>query len=459
MMAPITSEFTVTTPGGKTSTVTRDRAVETEDIFDPFAVTRLTDTVTSNGETYTTVYTIDRESSSPTIAVTSTTPEGRQSIITLDHYGRLIEEKNGDLEPVKYTYDNSGRLATVEQGNQTLTYSYDVMNRIAALVDAGGAKFQYEYNGADLLTKLTMPGGQAYTFDYDANGNVTAITMPSGDKHQLDYTVVDLPQGYTPPGNESYGKSYKLDRTVDRLILPSGRSVVYQYDGIGRVTGLQYNDITSTFGFGDNTDRVTSIQRCPDDISYGIAYDGTLPTELTVSGSVNGSYTYRYNNNFNLAGFTFAGESEVGLMYDKDGLAVQYGSFGITRGHSFGLPTAISNGVMTVTYGYDSYGRMTGRVHTVNGNEVYRLGLHYDNTGLISQRNETVAALGNTQSTYEYDANKQLTGVTGSKTETYTYDANGNGSQNALYDAQDRLTSLGGVTYQFNEDGFLPRGQ
>jgi RHS repeat-associated protein len=467
MLVPVTKEFTVTTPGGLTSRLTRERAVTMDDPVDLLSVTRILDKVTNNGNIYTTTYDIDRNTQ--TVTVTSTTPEGRQMVNILDWYGRLIEERNGNLIPVKYTYDDTGHIEKVEQGDQFITYTWDEMNRITALEDASGKQFQYEYNGADLLTKLTMPGDQFYIFGYDANGNVTEITMPNGAKHQLGYTKVDLPESYTPPGNGSYQKSYNLDRAVDYLTLPSSRLVDYQYDAAGRVIGMQYDPISSSFGYSDNTDRVTTISRDPDGVNYSFMYDGSLLTQMAVSGQVYGVYNYGYNNDFKLNGFTLTGAPQIALEYDADGLVTKYGEFTLARNHSFGLPTQISNGVMTIDYSYDNFGRITNRTHQVNGQQIYSLDLSFDNTGLISERNETVAGsvYGSTTSYqlfYDYDANKQLTGVTGSRLEAYFYDDNGNRSAAydangnlvpAHYDDQDRLVFLGEVDYRFNEDGFL----
>ena|GEM_PF-578160 len=459
MLAPVTKEFTVTTPGGLTSRLTRERAVTMSNPADLLSITQISDTVTNNGNIYTTTYDIDRDTQ--TVTVTSTTPEGRQMVNIFDWYNCLIEEQNGALEPISYTYDDKGRLTGVVQDNQNVTYTWDEMNRVTGLEDAAGDKYQYEYNGADLLTKLTMPGGQEYQFNYDFNGNMTKITMPNGREHQLDYTVTDLPRSYTPPENGTYEKSYNLDRAVDYLTLPSSRQVDYQYDAVGRVIGMQYDSISSSFGYSDNTDRATSIERNPDGVDYSFMYDGSLLTRMAVSGPVSGVYNYSYNNDFKLDGFTLTGDPEIALEYDSDGLVTKYGDFALTRNHSFGLPTKISNGVMTIDYSYDNFGRITNRTHKVNDQQIYSLGLSFDNTGLINRRDETVAgavygATTSYQLFYNYDANKQLTDVSGDCAESYNYDNNGNRlSGGALYDAQDRLTSLGGVTYQFNEDGFL----
>jgi RHS repeat-associated protein len=143
------------------------------------------------------------------------------------------------------------------------------------------------------------------------------------------------------------------------------------------------------------------------------------------------------------------------LAYDNDGLLIQYGGFTIEHRGPLGAPSEISNGNMSVTYTYDTYGRPVERTNTVNGQQVYSLKTGYDNAGMIKSRKETVNGVV-AESTYTYDANKQLTGVSGGVAESYTYDVNGNRlTGGATYDDQDRLTHLGDVAYQFNVDGFL----
>ncbi|MDD4238162.1 MAG: hypothetical protein PHT62_06365 [Desulfotomaculaceae bacterium] len=451
MRVPVTKEFTITTPGGLTSTVTRERMAEMTDANDLLSVTQIKDVLNNNGNFYESTYDIDR--ANQTMTLTTSTPEGRQTVSTLDWHGRLIEETIAGLESVTYSYDEKGHLTSIQQGEQRLTYTYDDMNRVSALEDAAGDKFQYAYNGADLLTGITMPGGQVYQLGYDANGNTTAITMPGGATHQLGYTTVDLGESYTPPDNASYQKSYNKDRAVTRLTLPGGRTVDYEYDSGGRITGMAYDSVQSSFGYNDLTDRVAGIERAPDGINYSFAYDGSLPAQMTVSvsGEVYGEYSYRYDNNFNLIGFTANGEREVPLGYDKDGLLTQYGDFAIGHEGPLGAPSQISDGVMTTTYAYDILGR------PVNRSQVYNLDLTYDNTGMIRKKEENIESAAY-EYTYDYDANKQLNEVRrgGAVVETYTYDVNGNRQTGeAIYDTQDRLTRLGDVAYQFNDDGFL----
>ena len=454
MLVPVTKESIVHTPAGLASAVTRGRTVELTDPQDLFSITKITDTVSNNGQEYIHTYDINREGQ--TVTLTTTTPEGRQTQSILDWYGRVTKETIDNLEPVRYTYNEKGHLTRVQQGELSLDYTYDDLGRVAALKDAAGSTFQYEYNGADLLTKLTVPGGQSYSISYDFNGNATKITMPSGAVHEIDYTAVDLAQSYTPPGNSSYQKSYNRDRALKQMTLPGGRSVNYTYDHSGRITGIAYDPASSAFVYNDLTNRAASISRNPDGISYSYLYDGSLVTQMSasVSDGEYGRYSYSYDNNFKLAGFDLDGSS-VAMEHDDDGLLTTYGPFSIAHFGPLGAPSQISDGTMSVTYTYDNYGRPTTRTAAVAGNPVYSVDISYDNTGIIKSKTETVNGAV-AESTFTYDRNKQLTGVSGGGTESYTYDVNGNRlTDGATYDAQDRLTKLGDVTYQFNADGFL----
>lgn len=455
--APYTRELRLKTPAGLTYVVNRNREIVLSNDTDIFSITQIRDTVTNNGVSSSSTVNIDRINQK--ISITEITPEGRETRTILDWYGRVETERTDNLETIYYSYNEKGYLSSIAQGDQLLTYTYDDMNRIQAIEDKAGNKFRYEYNGADLLTKLVMPGGQEYLLNYDANGNLTEITLPSGATHQLGYTVVDLPESYTPPANPSYQKSYNRDRAVIRLTLPTGRNVVYEYDSGGRITDIKYDTTETTFTYNSLTDILASIQRTPDQISYDLVYDGALLTRMTAkeNGAVYGEYSYRYDDNLRVVGLTLNGEPEEVLEYDEDGLATKYGSFSINHGGPYGAPSQISDGIMNVTYNYDDLGRPQKRTYTVNGRQVYSLDLTYDNTGMIEKKDETLTA-GVSEYSYTYDANKQLLEARkdGILVESYTYDVNGNRENgNAIYDVQDRLTELDGVVYQFDADGYL----
>jgi hypothetical protein len=92
MQAPILKSLTVQTPL-LASSLTTTRAVTLSNPSDPLSLATQTDTLVINGRTYT----------QATRLLTTTTPAGRTSTVTLDTKGRVIQELVTGLDAVSYT--------------------------------------------------------------------------------------------------------------------------------------------------------------------------------------------------------------------------------------------------------------------------------------------------------------------------------------------------------------------
>jgi YD repeat-containing protein len=144
--------------------------------------------------------------------------------------------------------------------------------------------------------------------------------------------------------------------------------------------------------------------------------------------------------------------------FDDDRLATKTGPFTISRSGPIGAVSKISDGKLALTYGYDGNGRPTARTLSVGGTEKYYSKLTFANTGRAGSREERVDGGALDTLTYGYDGSGQLLTVKRGTTvlENHTYDLNGNRQDaGAVYDDQDRLTSLNGVSYEWDADGFL----
>jgi RHS repeat-associated protein len=466
---PTLRSLTVTTPTGRTTSVTSQRTITLANPSDPFSLRTLTQTTTVDGRTFTATY------DAGTRTLTHTSPGGRQVIETLDAQGRVTSKTPGTgLAPIAVTYDTLGRVSRLDQGNQSSSYDYDAHYRVIAHTDAGGRQTQYAYDAADRITALTLPSGHVYRFAYDASGNRTGITLPSRALHTLAYTAADLQAGYTPPANGTYGRLYDLDRRLVRQMLPGGRVVDHAYDAGGRPSGLEYAEAAVGFAYaaGDPTDRASAITRTPTGggMPQGLAlsYDRDLVTGTIWSGVADGQFSYTYGPDSFLTRITLASGSdlvELPLARDVDALLTGYGPFVVTRDGPGATPSRIMDSTFVADLTYDGLGRVTGRTHTVAGQIAYQAQFTYDNAGRVVQKAETVAGISST-SAYTYDADGQLTEVTrdGVVVERYAYDPDGNRTSSqvgtgsaeiASYDVQDRLSQRGAVTYRFDADGFL----
>jgi len=501
------------TPGGLTANLSLTRDCNLADPNDPLSLISLTDTVDFNGRKSTTTFDAENKQ------IIYQSPAGRRSILHLDEGGRVIKTETAGLESVSFNYDHRGRLISAMQGNQTiLNYIYDEQGRLSSLRNAEGNQVQYTYDEVGRIIQTTLPSGRTYNFAYDANSNLTQIIVPNGAVHCLNYTPGNLEAGYVPPaidpsnsplikggwggsyfsseeippnpplrrggyeenlsnsnsplikggGGGSYSSTYDSEQQLTNSTLPSGRTVQGIYSQSGDLERATYPEATVDVTYEKESKRVTKLVRTPANgdtpQEMTFTYDGGLVTEMAWSGVANGTYRYRYDNNFSLVGMQLDDQPEIEMKRDADGLLTQYGQFQVVRNQATGAPTQITDGKMKVDIEYDNSGRVISRTNLVNGRVIYQLQLSYDVLSRIIQKRETVTGTTHVYD-YTYDLDGQLILVKrdGEIVERYIYDDNGNrtewqlGTQQhtASYDAQDRLIELDGTPYEFDADGFL----
>ncbi|MEO8133744.1 MAG: RHS repeat-associated core domain-containing protein, partial [Betaproteobacteria bacterium] len=471
MQSPILKTYTITTSGGIAASRTATRAVTLSDPTNLLSLATQTDTITTNGQTYTRSY------AASTKKVTTTTPAGRQSVLTLDALSRVVSAQNDasfGLAPLLSTYDSQGRLTQVSQGTQSWTYGYDVKGRVNARTDAAGGSIGFAYDAADRATQVTLPGGRTYGLGYDAGGNRTQVAMPGLGAHLLGYDPVNRDSSYAPPANNPYVTTYDADGRANKVTLPGGRTETFTYDGFNRPAGIDYAEAAIAFSYaaGDLTTRIGTLSRTP--VAAGpaqqiqFAYGGSLVSGATWTGAAQGQYAYTYDNNFLLKSMALSSGADnvaTALTRDGDTLLTGLGPFTVARAGPAGAPSQISDGVLTISQGYDTLGRVASRTHSVGGQPKYAVQFTHDNLGRILSKVETIAGIARILD-YGYDTAAHLIEVQRDSVivERYTYDANRNRlsrrfgnspAETATYDGQDRLVVQGAASYQFNSDGYL----
>jgi RHS repeat-associated protein len=433
---------------------------------------------TSQGDVYTTTF------DAASRQITTTTPEGRTAVDTLDGKGRLIGSQAPGITPVQYSYDSHGRLATVTQGTRTETFGYDALGNLASITNplAQTTSFAYDPNGR--VTSQTFADGNQVQLGYDANGNVTSITPPGRPAHTFTYTPANQVQSYTPPsvgaGTTTTQNTYDTDGRLVQTTLPDGTATTFNYHGSagpGLLSSITVPQGQETFSYlqhahttGSPSGQVSSIT-APGGEQVALTYDDTLLTGTTWSGPVAGAVTRTYDqdpltfeSNFRLASETVNAGSSVNFQYDKDGLLTKAGDLTLSYDPHNGQLTGTALGTVTDSITYDSFGQATGYQASAGSTSLFSVQDTPDALGRVSQRTEIIGGVSHTYG-YTYDPAGQLTQVTQDSTVTaqYTYDANGNrpsftgpgGTVNGTYDNQDRLLSYGTLTYTYKPDGSL----
>ena len=474
MQVPVTTNATITTPDGLTATTTGSRTVTLSDPADPSSLTNQTDTIVVNGRT------ILRTYDAATRTITDTSAAGRQTTTVLDALGRPVQQQLGTLTPTELSYDANGRIDGIAQGTRLSTLVYDADGNLGSLTDPAGRTVEFLYDAAGRVTQQILPDLRTIDFGYDAKGNLTSITPPGRPAHFFTYDPSDLLQRYTPPQpsppltEPRTFYSYYLDGRVARITRPDGQAINLTYDPeTGQLLAQSLPTGQVYYRYDAVTGNLERIDASGSTLSY--AYDGSLPTGESWSGTVAGSVGRTYDNDFRITSQSVNGGSTVAFTYDADDLLTSTGALTIARDAQNGLVTGTTLGMVSDTLGYNSLGEVSSYQATVDGTPIFSEAYTRDGLGRIAVKTETIGGVTSTY-VYGYDVAGRLTDVTTNDTATghYEYDLNCNRVAdanndgvlsftqagtllNAAYDNQDRLlsTTIGPSTadYSYTANG------
>jgi YD repeat-containing protein len=233
MQAPLATNLKVETPKGLVSTISTERIPKLAEENNPLSLQKLTETVTVNGRTSSSVYDVSKKK------ITATSAADRKSVSYLDDKGRVIRKHIPNLADVHSSYDERGRLIETRVGDgldaRTATISYDDNGYISEVTDAMERTVSFTYDAVGRVETQTLVDGRKIQYSYDANGNVTSITPPGRPAHDFSYTPMDLQSQYTPPALADVSEpqteyEYNLDKQLIGITRPDGRVVTFDYD-------------------------------------------------------------------------------------------------------------------------------------------------------------------------------------------------------------------------------------
>ena len=448
-------EMHETAPSGLEKIILREKTYEDTDSDEIKDL--ITETVSVNEKVTTLVNNILQ--SEKTIA----TPEGRTVTANYNPANLLTESVSiPGLNTINYGYNSEGRITSMSTGTREITFSYNAQGFMDSFTDPEGYTTTYAHDAVGRMTGVGRPDGSSLGYTYDGNGNMTVLTNPSSIQHGFGFNAVNLNSSYQTPISGTYSYVYDRERRLSEINFPSGRQIRNIYDTI------QLSQVQTPEGNIDYTylcgTKVESVTKGTEAITIG--YDGKLVTSIDLTGTLNQSLGYTYNNDFNVTGFAYAGDAE-NFTYDNDGLLTGSGSFTITRNAQNGLPEAVNGGSLNQARTFNGYGEQDGQVSTISGQGVNSWSLAQDYNGQITQKIENVDGSTSTYD-YTYDPMGRLITVTkdSSLVEEYDYDINGTriyemntlrgvASRNFTYSDEDHLLTAGTTSYQHDVDGFL----
>jgi RHS repeat-associated protein len=446
--------------------------------------------------------------------VTTTDPAGKKRKSVSDGAGRLVkvfepDVTNGNTLTVEtdYTYTVLDALATVTQGAQTRTNTYDALGRIARVStpEAGtvclgtysGSNCQQNgYDNFGNLISRTDARGVVTSYAYDTLNRLIGIsypTIPSGVS-AMPNTICN-PTGGTANSNRCFyydqggQAAYAMGR-VTQMVDASG-SETYTYDKLGQTTqdAKVIGSTTYTTQYAYNTGGgLTQITYPSTHVVYQ-SYDaiGRL-CEVAGStiGTACGTATTPYVSNFGynvaseLTGLTYGNGVAASIGYSSDrlemtslsyaksgttlfGLSYSYGTSGSNNGQIAGITDSVDSG-RNATYIYDALGRLTQAYTTGSTNYPnWDLKFGYDRYG--NRTSETVQpdTSPNLHPPAPSNAVTVSTSTNQITTSGYQYDPLGGGNMTndgyntLVYDGENRATSAtngsASATYTYDANG------
>ncbi len=401
---------------------------------------------------------------------TTTTPEGRVSVATLDAWHRLEHLDLPGEAPVSWVRDPQGRVVSViegEAGQERITSFVHEGGHIVTRTDALGQATQVERDAMGRSLSRTLPDGQVISIERDEHGNLTDITPPGGLSHGQVFDDRDRIAAHIAPGDANTTYSFDTHGALTDVQRANGTELIYTWQD--RRPIARSGD---ALGIAVSFDPVTGqLVQATADAVQSFAHDGLLLERLTVEHSLGNEFDasieidYAYDDAFRRISETIGGLS-IATEFDDDGFPVLVGEQSISRDPGSAYVTSRSIGDTVVSYTYDDFGALLAITATHDGLPLFSEAiLGRDALGRVVERTETINGSTTTWS-YGYDLVGRLVAAVEtpqggpSMERNYGYDANGNlvsGPDLAVgvYAADDRLIEYAGRSYDHDLAGDL----
>ena len=230
------------------------------------------------GDSYHITYSYDKAGNRKTV----TNSRGQITEYEYDKAGRVIKQKD-EAGEISYTYDANGNCLIIsetvsESGVQnvsvnTITRSYDALNRVTSQTDADGNHIGYAYDTQGNLSVLTYPDGKELEYSYDKNGNVILVTDWENRETSFSYDkngrLVRTERADGSTESRSYDKAGQLLQIKDTA--KDGRLITdlsYSYNENGNIEQIRDKN-AGTAGMESKTETMTY-----DAVNRLISYNG-----------------------------------------------------------------------------------------------------------------------------------------------------------------------------------------
>ena len=336
-----------------------------------------------------------------------------QSSFTYDNFGRrtsrTLQLNNNNIASAGRSYDTFGRIASISNGTDTLSYTYrpggqlslsgwtngqdsamsnqsyeyDQYNRLISIKLNNVNEVSYTLNAKDQRTAATYANAGLWNFTYDDKGQVTGA---NGSSKSYAYSYDGIGNRLT--ANENSAVTNYTSNLLNQYTLINNTAPEYDADGNMTTSG---NGWVYTYN-GEN--RITQATKGSTTVTMAYDYAGRrISKTVTASGIVQNAYKYVYdgfkliavyNNNDLVMTFTWQPESlgmDVPVSMTYGGAAYYY----VTDGNKNVTALLDASGNRVAEYVYGPFGQTVSATGSIAQINPFRFSseFHDDETGLV----------------------------------------------------------------------------
>ena len=236
-----------------------------------------------------------------------------------------------------FANDSLGRVKEINDHNdKKVAFTYDGIGNRKSIKYPDDSVVNYEYNPANLITKVIDGENLETIYNYDERGNLSELLYPNGDKETYNYnslgelTKTSLTNAVSLNETREYSHD-KLGNIVKEISNINGKNIVteYNYDQNNRLSKVSKNNEVSEY-----------------------IYDslGNISKEITPDGQID----YQYNNLNQLTSKTTP-DGDFSYLYDKRGNLIE----------------ELKDGAINRTFEFDETNRMVKGVNADSEESIY----------------------------------------------------------------------------------------
>ncbi|WP_175517936.1 polymorphic toxin-type HINT domain-containing protein [Thiothrix caldifontis] len=367
-------------------------------------------------------------------------PDNSEYRLEYDANGNVIKQIDAKGQVSTYEYDDDDRLisssyfdnetasAGIANAKKTITYGYDVLDRLTSY-DDGVTSGSYTYDAADRLTRWTINYGsfsKTAAYSYYPNGLKKSFTGPDGITVTYSYDNNNQLQTVSIPGQGSFVVNENQWMAAKTVTLPGGIQQGREYDGYLRPRQINVSKGAGTKLFDyqyeyDSADNITAqnIQTGSKPGQRHFEYDSkerltqyTLPGDNGSTETVNLGYDAVGNrssdsrDDYQNPGWDYDAQDrltrrgDLNYGYDANGslISISHATLNLQKTFVYDHVNRLrevkaADGSSIASYQYDPFGRRISK--TVNGNTTY---FFYASEGLVAEFD----ASGNVTTRYGY---------------------------------------------------------